>query len=135
VGLQKSLENAGVKNGDRRPKIIKRPLLLSLQQRDREGPTIAIGIDVAHIEAVDWYFVKPEAIGRIGQAKHLGPIETPFGRLWKVGSSQERVLKWQCLPRNKPVRIMSEELSSRLWTVMHVHAFVNRQAKRKLSAS
>jgi hypothetical protein len=37
-------------------------------QRDREVPTVTIGIDVAHIEAIERYFVRASAAGSLRQA-------------------------------------------------------------------
>jgi hypothetical protein len=41
-------------------------------QRDREGPTITVRVDVAHIEAINRYFVKPDTVGSTRQAERLG---------------------------------------------------------------
>src|SRR5262245_55334836 len=53
-----------------RSRRLKGPLVLPLQ-RDRERPTVTVRVDVAHIEAVDRYFVKPDTAGAIRQAEHL----------------------------------------------------------------
>jgi hypothetical protein len=53
-----------------------RPLLLRLQ-RDCERPTITGRVDVAHIEAIDRYFVKPDTVGAVRQAVQLLGTRSP----------------------------------------------------------
>jgi len=45
-----------------RPRLLKGQLLLPLQ-RDGEVPTITVRVEVAHIEAIERYFVQPDTVG------------------------------------------------------------------------